>query len=871
MDSLKMDESSQELTEVEQQLQDACDRAAQHTEAGRYKSALRAFSDLRDRAKRDQHAYFYLIGVFYMMDSAQYLLDFQQMRERAIELIALLESEERCRQIQPDMPMPMYEGMVYQFSSCAYENLAEATGQLLGYNSEGLQECISDGLGICRQTGKTDCIGCFREYSCDVHIAADDAQLAEYQCKQVLEESRFSDRGNRRWISKNRLATLACLDGRTDEAIKLAREAIELTAQENVNFPLRSKLRAKLALDTILLSAGQPPESADDEGLKQFTADGECPMFELMVDQNQALSLTMSGQFDAASEVLRRWDQDLQQRTATNLWFETRLRLIANCQLAGDDKSADRLAKQLEKRASKAGDWLTVRRLTALQDEDFPTTAIAAYGRLRAASPDAEPQHEEVIDDIAKFELPTDTPLFETVEEIGNLFSAIIQSGEVDSLPSVQEKILELTANKVESEYDAFRLLHLASFSLVNGTNAQEIWRWANELGTRFGDHSTTLSLLADIGNRIRFGGEDEFAKSITSERIEPLVRKSLQLKNCGPRSYLRAGDHFDAEGDLGEAERCYARGFRLDRKSGELALRLARIYRDTERPRDALHVLDLCLREGTEDPGVAWEAGVLAFTLEKYEVMHTYLEQFESQAGQQPWAKYYHAVGFYHQEKYDDALSAVTSEQELLGEPAMHLDLLLASILLRQGNMEDATVLIDKCLAKPLYEVKHITPPGLVDLLERLRIAMLDCHHPARHQLSSRILRAGLAAESYFEISGEAPDDSSEPSFNFYRCLVRQPLDEAWQENPDRLEHQEGWDGYMAEWGVLAADDAQARRCVLDWQEQCYSLPSEVEIIELSGEGFAGPARVVWQGLRFDAAEFSPPDEEGDFDGEQD
>ncbi len=860
-----MDESPQELSEVEQQLQDACERAAKHTEAGRYKSALRAFSDLRVRAKRDQHAYFYLLGVFYMMDSSQYLLDFEQMRERAIELIALLESEERCRQIQPDMPLPMYESMVYQFSSCAYENLAEATGQLLGYNSEGLQECISDGLGICRQTGKTDCIGCFREYSCDVHIAADDAQMAEYQCNQVLAESRFSDRGNRRWISKNRLATLACLDGRIDEAIKLAREAVDATEEDDVNFPLRSKLRAKLALDTVLLSAGQAPESSDDVGLKQFTADGECPMFELMLDQNHALSLTMAGKYEEADEILRRWDQELQQRSATNLWFETRLRLIANCALAGDEKAAGRLAKQLEKRASKAGDWLTLRRLTALQDEDFPTTAIAAYGRMRPAAPGQEAKHEEVIDDIANFELPTDTPLFDKIEEIGAEFTEAVQGGDVDALPRIQEKILKWTADEVESEYDAFRLLHLASYSLLNGSNAQEIWRWANEIGGKFDDHSTALSLLADIGNRIRFGGDDEFAKSITSERIEPLVRKSLELKNCGPRSFLRAGDHFDAEGDHGEAERCYARGFRLDRKSGEIALRLARIYRDTERPRDALHVLDLCLREGTDDPGVAWEAGVLAFTLEKYEVMHTYLEQFESQAGQQPWAEYYHAVGYYHQENYDAALAAVTSEQDLLGEPAMHLDLLLASILLRQGNMEGANVLIEKCLAKPLYEVKHITPPGLVDLLERLRKAMLHCHHPNGHQLSSRILRAGLAAEDFFDIgSEESQSDETDPAFNFYRCLVRQPLDDQWQDFPERLEHQDGWECYMAEWGVLAADDAQARRCVLDWQEQCYNQPPEVEIIELSGEGFAGPARVVWQGLRFDAAEF-PTAEEGD------
>lgn len=860
-----MDQSPNELSEIEQQLQAACEKAAAHTEAGRYKSAMREFTDLRARAKRENQAYFYLLGVFYMMDASQYLLDFQQMRERAIELIALLESEERCRQIQPDMPLAMYEGMVFQFSSCAYENLAEATGQLQGYNSEGLQECISDGLGICRQTGKTDCIGCFREYSCDVHMAADDAELASYQCNQVLSEKRFSDRGNRRWLTKVRLATIAILDGRVDEAIALGREAVELTAQEEVNFPKRSRIRAKLSLDTILLSAGKPAESLEDESMQSFTSEGECPLFDHLVDLNRALASTTAGNLEAAAETLKMWDRELQSRDATHLWFEVRLRLIANTQLTGDIKLAERLASQLQKRASKAGDWLTLRRLTALQDEDFPSSPIANYGRLKHTSDADKPLNaKSEIQDFANFEIPMDTPLYAAIEEIGQLFGALAQEGDLESLPKIQENILAFSADKIVSEYDAFRLLHLASFSIVDGTNVQDVWRWANEVAGKFDEHSTALSMLADIGNRIRFGGEDEFSRSITRERIEPLVRKSLQLTGCGPRSFLRAGDHFDAEGDQGEAERCYARGFRLDRKSGELAVRLARIYRDTDRPRDALHVLDLCLREGTDDPTVAWEAGVLAFTLEKFEVMHTYLRQFQEQAGQQPWAQYYHAVGYYHQGKYDDAIKAVANEQELLGEPASHLDLINASILLRQDKREEADKLIQQILAKPFYEVEHITPPGLVDLLERLRHAMVESKHPSTDALSKRIIRGGLAAEPFFEIAEiEEHGESSENGIYFFRCLVRQPLDDRWAAFADRLDGQEGWEAYMAEWGVLAADELQAKRCVLDWQEQCFPLPPEVEVIDPAGDGFAGPARVVWQGMRFDADEFAKPPED--------
>ena len=173
-------ESMSELndeSQIDEQLEKLSDEAGKLIDQAKYRSSYRLFGELRQRAKRERRLYHYVLGTFHQMDQAQYLYEFQTMRERAIELIALLESEEQCRKIQPDMALPLFEGLAYQFSSCAYENLAEATGQMEGYNSEGLQACIADGLQICRQTGKLSCVGCFREYSCDVYMSADDSEI----------------------------------------------------------------------------------------------------------------------------------------------------------------------------------------------------------------------------------------------------------------------------------------------------------------------------------------------------------------------------------------------------------------------------------------------------------------------------------------------------------------------------------------------------------------------------------------------------------------------------------------------------------------------------------------------------------------------
>ncbi len=146
--------SSASEPEISQQLKELQEKAAELIPKCRFASSSRLYGELRRRGRAEHRAEAYLIGTFFQMDQAQHLLDFQTMRERAVELIAMLENEEQVRQIQPDFPKDQYEFFVYSMTSCAYENLAEATGQLDGYNSEGMHGCISDGIQICRRTGE---------------------------------------------------------------------------------------------------------------------------------------------------------------------------------------------------------------------------------------------------------------------------------------------------------------------------------------------------------------------------------------------------------------------------------------------------------------------------------------------------------------------------------------------------------------------------------------------------------------------------------------------------------------------------------------------------------------------------------------------
>ena len=78
------------------------EKAGKHLEDCLFLSAYRVYGDLKRIGKAEQRAIPYINAVFHQMDLAQSLLDPRTTRANAVELIALLEDEERARLLQPD-------------------------------------------------------------------------------------------------------------------------------------------------------------------------------------------------------------------------------------------------------------------------------------------------------------------------------------------------------------------------------------------------------------------------------------------------------------------------------------------------------------------------------------------------------------------------------------------------------------------------------------------------------------------------------------------------------------------------------------------------------------------------------------------------
>ncbi|MCA9066124.1 MAG: hypothetical protein KDA96_23815, partial [Planctomycetaceae bacterium] len=751
---------------IDEQLQELQDRAGELINQCLYASSSRLYGELRRRGKSEQRAFFYTLGTFFQMDQAQYLLEFQLMRERAVELIALLEDEEQMRQIQADFPVEQYEYMVYSMSACAYENLAEATGQLEGYNSEGMHACITDGIQICRQTGKLACVSCFREYAFDVYLAADDPEIAAHQSRLVMEfEGTWSDRGNRRWRAYANAAWLAVLKGQFTEALELTEKSLEASRADGVSLPLEARLRAMILRDTVLAALGRPAQFADEPDFEELPPRDECPLFDHAIDLNRALQAVLAQDWNESSRILTQWDQRLQKCGGTHLWFETRLRLIAMKLLSGQEKQAEALSRQLEQKARQANDWLTIHRLSVLMESDQPSPlAVLSNPASAAASSGDASEITAASDNVADSmtspddsEQPDDqrtTALSGVLEELRVAMEDLMAEPTEEKFNSLRNRVLLVGTEAAEDPEDAARLIHLLTFLVGDGADGEELWQWANTLAAPHRNSAIVLSVLGSFGDSLRTGPNEEMAEKITQERTEQLFRRSLELDPDRARNYMRAGEHFQQAENIGEAERCFARAFRLDRTDPMIVNRLAALYRNTDRPRDGLHVLDLALREGCEDPNVAFDAGMAAFQLDQYDAAITYLDRAVVLGGEAPWYDYYRALCHLELGRPQEALEAIDREQAQVDETAWHIESVRALACLKQGDIEAAQKHLVFVLGLPLSEVGYLASSGIAALLVRLyqtcREVLHD--HPHTKQFETMLLRSGMMPDAYFE-----------------------------------------------------------------------------------------------------------------------
>jgi len=844
----------------------------------RYRSARRVADEIRRLARSNQQLIWYLYATFNAMAVGIYLLDPERTRDLALELISLLEDEDAAMRIQSDYSRPAYDDAVYQLTTCGYDNLATAIGMLHGYNSDGTHACISDGFEICRRTGQLACITCFQEYATDVYLAADDLEMATHFARRRLagDGNRNRER-DRRWVGASDLYRIALYRGQPDDALHALERMWELC--ESWHSPLYARLvtryrAAELSHVTgddslrtrfgALENDGAAGADRAAEPADETPPEGEFPRLDMLADHVAALGDCREGRYEAAVERLHRWDRQLLRCGALDCWFENRLRLLAVLRLKGDSRSFDMLADQLAERARTARDWISLHCLEQVRVSSTPAPVplLADLPRgpfaggttsdeSRQRSNDRDRPSGERESEAAAAESSSTVPPPLVAEFIQRMEAAYaIDDAEARAAAETEIRRDLLRADAATSDEAAW-LISIARQIGAVGEDAVRLWHWAQAVAKPYMKDATVVSVLAHLAMRLRFGDDPAIDDScVTETQIESWFRSSLDLAPDHSMNFLRAGEYFAMMEDQGEAERCFARAFRLNRQNGEAARRLADIYRRTNRDQDALTVLDLSLREGSEHPAVAWSAGNVAFQLEQYERALTYFDAYERLVPGQPWVNYFRASALLQLQRPDDAMAAAAEEARRNEENRFATKAHLACATAQQGDVAAFRTMLEEILAVPLYEVALLTATGLASVFRLLRNAAsgLPEDDPLRQRLDDHLVSAGLAPNELFAAhrKGEPCED-----LGYYICRLRQPLDDQWERWPGRLADEPMGTSYETAWGVLARNDEEAEEIALQWQRKAYPLSPHVLDTSLQGEGYRDVPGVVWQGAR--------------------
>ncbi|WP_165231329.1 hypothetical protein [Aquisphaera insulae] len=848
--------------DLDERFQELRQRAYELSQRGLYRSNAAVAGELRRLARAEQRIVDYLHGSFELMNHASSRLEPETQAAVALELIAALEDEEHARTIQPDLPEAEYAATRAWMTACAYDNLAYATGYQKGLNSEGLHACINEGIEVCRRTGKLECITCFREYATEVYRSADDLDLALHFAR-LGESHQVVGRHDRRWVGARDQSRLHLLQGRLETALEDVLRAWKLAG--TYHSPRIARWKTRLQLETILLLMGRdedpaallgpaPATGAEADEPDELPPPGEFPELEHVRAQVEALRHLVNNRPDEAAAILEKYDRLLDQRNFLSEWFENRLHLIAALRTGGRAGDAiGRLARPLEERAREARDWLTLRRLALLVDESrtpIPMALLvdpASAGRPAPAEPTAEVEHGTDADSQG----PTLSPLQTKAQEIMTRASQLGAEDRSDQWPPLVAEARAVDPATITLSDDAVALLFVVDCLLSEDSDPAATWSWAIRIADRFPEDPRVQSRVAELGGKLLSFPDSPLEGLIAAEDLERRHRRAMDLAPEDPGCFARAGVFYlDAE-NQSEAERCLARGFRLDRTSSFFALNLARIYQQSDRPRDAVAVLDLCLREGSEDPTISWQAATLAAALGQWESVLTYIDHYEAHDPGEPWASYYRAFAFVKLDRPDEALEAAAEEGRRSPERPFAWEPLAAAAAAQKGDLDDFRARLEAILDRPLSGVDYLTPRGKVQILELLRTAAksLPADDPSRARLDEILLASGLATNEYFDEirkQGEPVND-----VNFYECVIDQPLDADWPGSPGCLADEQGWTGYTIAWGVLARSEDEARRIALDWQRRCYPLPARSCEVQENGSGFRDAVGVVWQGLR--------------------
>lgn len=800
-----------------------------------YRSGLRLARELASAAKAERSLQAYLRAQFKLFAYPVHLLDPQAANEAAMETIPLLESVEAAREFEPELDVEQYDWVVHNMIACAYDNLADNTGKIHGYNSPGMHEAISAGMEVCRTRGRPECVACFKTYASHVMKAADDSDMALHYAHESAGAPR--DWGDKRFYSGLNLSKIHLKRGELEASLSSLKEGLAHALTPETPFSLA--VRGILQLRKLLALMGREGElesvlSECDPNLSVAVLDevsiDEWPEFEMMRDRTTALELACRGETDEALAILRPWDQRLLRDGLLGWWFDVRLQLLAALQVAG--RPIERLAAELREHAANARDWATL--ATARATAQLPVGGQPWAGVRPADSGDSGPSDsgpsssdsgssdpvtalkaEEAQSEACETGIVPETPYQTRLDAVLDGFDPETASAERDAGRLLE--ILEIPIELMEVARDASIALDQARHLVLFVEDLEPVASWAGQLVHRYSDNVDVIAGDALLHSMwcLHKGAES----GIEPPDVERRWQRAIDLDPDRGQLVADAGTFAFNVGNLGLAEQQLARAVRLDRSDIRALGMLVQLYDLLDRPSDALAVIDLAIRQGNCQDYES--AAYFADRVDRHELTLTYLERAESRGAAHPtgmnYTKARALLGLGRLAEAEAVVDTMDPEADPVGVHGLR-------VLLRShdGNSPSEAFVdsLQKLTATRWWTEGGPTNVRLPCLVWERVTALLPEDHPAREAYATRLLQLGLAPG---DLVGGLREGEPQPVREFSVALV-QVLGDNFGDHPGCLsEDQAEWEAYMQVWQVLATNESEAVEYAQQAQARCH------------------------------------------------
>lgn len=384
-----------EHEDILQRIETIFDEANRLSDDFKSASAVRLVEEAKRLSKRHRLLMPYIRSCFWISNESLSLFDAESGIENAIEMIALLESEERAKAFQPDYDEEHYSYFTYWYTAPAYDFVGLYTAQKNGYNSPLVYGAVEDGIHVSRRTGKLENIDNFMEFAIKMYTAGGDLDMAHRYATICVKHFSQQEEHDRRWVGQDEMGIVYQKRGHINLAVTSFQEALDYA--QNYHSIESSQWESSFHLRETLNVAGRIGEFDSIMAGKQISLDpkrypgiGEKPMMFFDKVRENTIEAVCKGEFATAIKKIAEAERFLLSKDAVENWFDFRLQRIAANILAvratsdgrNDEEtqisgpSLGTLVEELLARAHKANQWYAISAVEAMMQEGFPVCPL---------------------------------------------------------------------------------------------------------------------------------------------------------------------------------------------------------------------------------------------------------------------------------------------------------------------------------------------------------------------------------------------------------------------------------------------------------------------------------------------------------------